>query len=155
MKYLHSMLRIILDANTPTEKLIAHLGKREHIVSHYLELQRAINEGFKLSKIHKMMSFRQEAFAREFVMINNELRKEASRREDEFGKAFYKLMNNSCFGQMMMNELEFKRGKLIYGSRKIRGGDVLNRKIALSDPKILDYYDIDNDEYIWNIFTEQ
>ena len=42
--------------------------------------------------------------------MNNNLRKEASKTEndDEFGKDFFKLMNNSCYGQLMMNELKFK-----------------------------------------------
>ena len=30
---------------------------------------------------------------------------------DEFGKSFYKLLNNSFFRQLMMNEKKFKAGK--------------------------------------------
>ena len=61
------------------------------------------------------MRFKQEAFARDYVILNNNLRKEASKNDDEFGKEFFKLMNNSCYGQLMMNELKFKRGKFVYG----------------------------------------
>ena len=38
-------------------------------------------------------------------------KKEATAKKDEFGKDFFKLMNNSCYGQMMMNERDFKHGE--------------------------------------------
>ena len=57
-----------------------------------------------ITKIHKILEFRQEAFASGYVISNNNIRKEASAKKDEFGKDFFKLMNNSCYGQMMMNE---------------------------------------------------
>jgi len=53
-------------------------------------------------------------------------------------------MNNSCYGQMMMNEREFEHGEFISGTKKIRGQEVSKRKLAISDAKYLDHYDFDN-----------
>ena len=56
-------------------------------------------------------------------------------------------MNNSCYGQMMMNEREFKHGEFVRASKKKKIGKefVSERKAALSDPKCIDWYEIDND----------
>ena len=53
-------------------------------------------------------------------------------------------MNNYCFGQMMMNEREFKHRDFFSGTKKIRGQTVSKRKLAMSDAKYLDHYDLDN-----------
>ena len=79
------------------------------------------------------MQFRQEASASEYVILNNNRRKEATAKKDEFGKDFFELMNNSCYGQMMMNEREFKHGEFFSGTKKIRGQEVSKRKLAISD----------------------
>ena len=109
-----------------------------------MEAQEIIRQGGVITKIHKILQCRQEAFAREYVILNNNRRKEATAKKDEFGKDFFKLMNNSCYGQMMMNEREFKHGEFFSGTKKIRGQEVSKRKIAISDSKYLDHYDLDN-----------
>ena len=85
--------------------------------------------------------------------MNNNLRKEATNNDDEFGKDFFKLMNNSCYGQLMMNEMKFKTGKFISGykhyTKKGRDGNkhvyasVQKRKLALSSPNCVDWCHID------------
>ena len=45
---------------------------------------------------------------------------------------------------MMMNEREFKHGEFLSGTKKIRGQTVSKRKLAISDGKYLDHYDLDN-----------
>ena len=128
----------------PTKKLIAHLGEHNNFVCHYMEAQEIIRQGGVVTKIHKILQFRQEAFASEYVILNNNRRKEATSKKDEFGKDFFKLMNNYCYGQMMMNEREFKHGEFFSGTKKIRGQEVSKRKLAISDAKYLDHYDLDN-----------
>ena len=96
------------DGEIPSDKLISHVGIKNHIVRHFVEIQEAIIQGEVIDQIHKILRFRQEPFARAYVTLNNELRIEATKNKDEFGKAFFKLMNNSSFGQLMMNERNFK-----------------------------------------------
>ena len=94
----------------PSEKLIAHVGKINHSVRHFVEIQEAIKQGVVIDEIHNILMFRQYPFAKKYVILNNNIRIEADKNKDEFGKAFFKLMNNSCFGQLMMNERKFKKG---------------------------------------------
>ena len=69
-------------------------------------------------------------------------------------------MNNSCYGQLMMNELKFKRGKFVSGNKtfgdkkvpadnkrkyKLVGGiKVQRRKLELSKPECVDWYELDD-----------
>ena len=76
------------DGGIPSEKLIAHLETKYHIVRHFVEIQQAIKQGEIIDKIHKILRFRQEPFAKEYVSLNNNQRIEASRNKDEFGKSF-------------------------------------------------------------------
>ena len=100
------------EGEVPSPKLIAHLGIHDHYVRHYIEAQEIARQGAVITEIHKIVRFKQEAFARDYVILNNNLRKEATSNNDEFGKEFFKLMNNTCYGQLIMNELKFKRGSL-------------------------------------------
>ena len=62
----------------PTKKLIAHLGEHHNFVSHYMEAQEIIRQGGLITNIHKILEFREEAFAREYLILNNNRRKEAT-----------------------------------------------------------------------------
>ena len=92
-----------------------------------------------ITKIHKILEFRQEAFASGYVISNYNIRKEASCKKDAFGKDFFKFMNNYCDGQMMMNEK-----RVLIRDKEIRGQNVSKRKIDLSNAKCLDWYDPNN-----------
>ena len=69
-----------------SQKLVAHLDKHNNFVAHYIEIQGIIKQGGIITKIHKILQFKQAAFAQQFVLLNNNRRKEASTRNDEFGK---------------------------------------------------------------------
>ena len=86
-------------------------------------------------------------FAKKYVELNNNLIIEATNNKDEFGKAFYKLINNSCFGHLMMNERKFKTGKFVSTKKNIQklGVAVSERKLALSNPRCIDWYDLNAD----------
>ena len=68
----------------------------------------------------------------EYVKENNKHRKVA---ETELEKSFWKLMNNSCYGQLLMNEAKFINGIFVSG-----GGEP--RKKAISNWRTLHYNDI-------------
>ena len=143
------------NGETSSDKLIAHLGMHEHDTRHYLEAQEILRQGAVITEIHKILEFDQVPFARDYVIMNNNLRKEATNNDDEFGKDFFKLMNNSCYGQLMMNEMKFKTGKFVSGykhyTKKDEDGNkhvyatVQNRKLALSNPNCCDWNDIDDE----------
>ena len=57
-------------------------------------LKQALNHGLILKKVHRVIQFNQEAWLKEYIDMNTELRKQA---KNQFGKDFFKLMNNLCF----------------------------------------------------------
>ena len=59
--------------------------------------------GWKVTKIHLHLTFEQEHFKRNFILMNQKSRQQA---KDEVTKDFFKLMNNSNFGYDCRNNLD-------------------------------------------------
>ena len=69
-------------------------------VVHVKSLKQALNHGFKLTKIHRIIECNQKARLKPYIDMNTELRKLA---KDDFEKDLFKLMNNAVFGKTMEN----------------------------------------------------
>ena len=66
--------------------------------------------GIKITKIHKILTFDEKPFLKNYIDLNTNLRKKAS---NDLEKDLFKLMNNAIFGKSMENVLNRSNIKLI------------------------------------------
>ena len=99
--------RMIIDK---TKKLVCNLHDKKNYVVHIRVLKQALDHGLKLRKVHRVIEFNQKACLKEYIDVNTELRKKASK---DFGNDFFKLMNNAVFGKTMENVRKHRDIKLV------------------------------------------
>ena len=96
-------------------KLVCNLFSKKKYLAHINSLKQALNHGFKLKKIHRIIEFNQEAWLQPYIDMNTELRKAA---KNDFEKDLFKLMNNSVFGKTMENIRKHRDVKLVTTDKK-------------------------------------
>lgn len=100
-KYSKSQLdHLAIPIKDSLPKLVPDLNSKTKYVIHYRNLKYYINSGMIVSKVHRVISFEQEAWLSDYINFNTEKRKLAV---NAFEKDFFKLMNNAVFGKTMEN----------------------------------------------------
>ena len=92
------------------KKLILDLLAKKNYKIYYKNLQYYMKLGIKITKIHKILTFDEKPFLKEYIDLNTNLRKEA---KNDLEKDLFKLMNNAIFGKSMENVLNRSNIKLI------------------------------------------
>ena len=77
-------------------KPIPTLKDKKEYVLHYQNLQLYLDLGLKIKKVHRVLEFDRSPWLKQYIDFTTEKRKYA---RNPFEKDFFKLMNNSAFGQ--------------------------------------------------------
>ena len=78
------------------KKLVSNLGNKTNYVVHYRNLQLHLSLRMKLTKIHKVLKFKQSDWMKKYIDFNTEKIMNAA---NHFEKDFFKLMINSVYGK--------------------------------------------------------
>ena len=92
------------------KKLILDLLHKKNYKIYYKNLMYYMKLGVKITKIHKILTFDEKPFLKDYIDLNTNLRKQA---KNDLEKDLFKLMNNAIFGKSMENVLNRSNIKLI------------------------------------------
>ena len=70
---------------------------------HYKNSQLYLQLGMKLNCVHRVLSYNQHEWLKDYIVGNSVLRTDAKNRKDAFSPNLYKIKNNSVFGKQMEN----------------------------------------------------
>ena len=90
-----------------SKKLVPKLYPKKNYVVHYRNLKYYLANGWKLTKVHRILEFKQSLWMKIYIDFNTRKRQEATTKSP---KDFFKLMNNSAYGKTI--EDKRKRIKL-------------------------------------------
>ena len=84
------------------KKLILDLLPKKNYKVYYKSLEYYLKLGVKVTKVHRILTFDEKPFLKEYIDLNTELRKQS---KNDLEKDLFKLMNNAIFGKSMENVL--------------------------------------------------
>ena len=100
-KYLNKKLNI--KYSEKDKKLILDLLSKSNYKIYYKNLECNMKLGVKITKVHKILTFDEKPFLKDYIDLNTNLRKKAI---NDLEKDLFKLMNNAIFGKSMEKRIK-------------------------------------------------
>ena len=99
-KYNEYMNTIKPENYTKSNKLICDWSDKKKYLIHYRMSKFYIRHGMIVEKIHEIISFKQSKWLEKYISFNTQKRNKAN---NDFEKAFFKLLVNAAFGKFLEN----------------------------------------------------
>ena len=82
------------------KKLVSNVMSKKNYVVHYRNVQYYLSLGMILTKVHRILEFKQSAWMKPYINFNTHKWGEATNKAD---KNPFKLLNNAVYGKTMEN----------------------------------------------------
>lgn len=119
-----------------TTKLLCTLEPRKEYKCYYSTLQLYMKLGFVVTKVHRILRFKQSTWLAGYIQHNTSQRAKCT---SDFEKDFYKLLNNSVYGKFIQNNRKFKSIKALLPDTEkkkwnpfIQGRRIINERFVLA-----------------------
>ena len=99
-----------------TKKLIPNLYPKENYATNYRNLKYYLDSGWQLTKVHRILEFKQSPWMKPYIDFNTRKRMQATNESD---KNFFKLMINSVYGKTMENMRKRIKIRIVTNEKKI------------------------------------
>jgi len=121
----------------PTKKLVPNLLNKTKYVTHYRNLQLYVSHGLVVTKIHRILSFTQQAWLKPWIELCNEQRRAA---RSDFESDLAKRQANATFGKTMEQVRHRVNIRLIADANKLtkavskisfRQSEIINSELVM------------------------